>query len=73
MQSYSEDLIDLLKRCVESNKTDKHRYGNLIRLPSKGSLIVTGDLHGHRRNFERIIAYANLAWLLRSLGDTKEQ
>ena len=61
MQSHSELLIDLLRKCAESNDTDKYRCGNLIRLPAeKGSLIVTGDLHGHRRNFERIIAYADL-------------
>ena len=29
-------------------------------MPAEGSLIVTGDLHGHRRNFERIVAYADL-------------
>ncbi len=29
-------------------------------MPAEGSVIVTGDLHGHRRNFEKIIEYADL-------------
>ncbi|HON93228.1 MAG TPA: metallophosphoesterase [Sedimentisphaerales bacterium] len=33
----------------------------MICLPKTGSLIVTGDIHGHRRNFERIVAFARLA------------
>ncbi|MHC4843301.1 MAG: metallophosphoesterase, partial [Planctomycetota bacterium] len=29
-------------------------------LPSEGSLVITGDIHGHRRNFEKIKTYADL-------------
>jgi len=50
----------LLRRAAEANNAEKCRRGNLVRLPAEGSLIVTGDLHGHRRNFERIVAYADL-------------
>ncbi|MHC4727850.1 MAG: metallophosphoesterase [Planctomycetota bacterium] len=32
----------------------------MIHLPAEGSLIITGDIHGHRRNFERIVAFADL-------------
>jgi hypothetical protein len=55
-----QTIIDLLNRGVEANNADKYRRDNLVRLPADGSLIVTGDLHGHRRNFERTIAYADL-------------
>lgn len=55
-----QTIIDLLGRATEANNADKYRRGNLVRLPAEGSLIVTGDLHGHRRNFERIITYADL-------------
>ncbi len=55
-----QTIIDLLNRGVEASNADKYRRDNLICLPADGSLIVTGDLHGHRRNFERIIAYADL-------------
>jgi len=53
-------IIDLLNKGSEASYADKHRWGNLIRLPAEGSLIISGDLHGHQRNFERIVAFANL-------------
>jgi len=53
-------IIDLLKKGLEANNADRFRHGNLIRLPANGSLVVAGDIHGHRRNFERILAFANL-------------
>jgi hypothetical protein len=56
----SQAIIDLLKRGTEANKADKFRRGNLICLPAGIRLIVTGDLHGHRRNFERIVSFADL-------------
>ena len=54
-------IIDLLNKGVEANKQDRFRQGNLINLPAEGRLIVTGDIHGHRRNFERIADFADLA------------
>jgi len=56
----SQAIIDLLKRGTEANKADKFRRGNLICLPADARLIITGDIHGHRRNFERIISFADL-------------
>lgn len=56
-----QTVIDLLNQGAEANKADKFRLANLIHLPADGNLIVTGDLHGHRRNFERIVAFADLA------------
>ncbi len=53
-------IIDLLNKGIEANYADKFRQGNLIRLPAKGSLVISGDLHGHQRNFERIVAFADL-------------
>jgi serine/threonine-protein phosphatase PP1 catalytic subunit len=56
-----QTTIDLLNKGIRANQTDKFRRGNLVCLPQAGSLIVTGDVHGHRRNFERILAFADLA------------
>lgn len=56
-----QTIIDLLNKGREANNADKFRDGNLIHLPANGSLIITGDLHGHRRNFERIVSFADLA------------
>lgn len=56
-----QTVIDLLKQGTQANSADKFRRGNLICLPAGGKVIVTGDLHGHRRNFERIVTFADLA------------
>ena len=54
-------IIDLLKKGAEANHADKFRQGNLIYLPADVHLIASGDIHGHRRNFERIVTFADLA------------
>ncbi len=56
-----QTIIDLLSRGIKASKADKFRRGNLIHLPAEGSLTIAGDIHGHRRNFERIVAFADLA------------
>ena len=56
-----QTIVDLLNKGIEACNADKFRRGNLIHLPADGSLVITGDIHGHRRNFERIIAFADLA------------
>ncbi|MBN1972537.1 MAG: metallophosphoesterase [Sedimentisphaerales bacterium] len=53
-------IIELLKNGTRANYDDAFRRGNLVELPAMGSLIITGDLHGHRRNFERIVTFADL-------------
>ncbi|MHC4792161.1 MAG: metallophosphoesterase [Planctomycetota bacterium] len=56
-----QTIIDLLKKGVDASNADKFRRGNLICLPADAQLIITGDIHGHRRNFEKILAFADLA------------
>lgn len=56
----AQTTIDLLNRGIQANQTDKFRRGNLVLLPSHGSLVVGGDIHGHRRNLERLVTYADL-------------
>ena len=57
----AQTTIDLLNQGIKANQMDKFRRANLVCLPAQGSLVVTGDIHGHRRNFERIVAHADLA------------
>jgi predicted phosphodiesterase len=56
-----QTIIDLLNNGINANNADKFRRDNLIHLPADGSLIITGDLHGHRRNFEKIVSFADLS------------
>ena len=53
-------IVDLLDKAAQANHTDQFRHGCLISLPALGSLIAAGDIHGHRRNFERLVAFADL-------------
>ena len=55
-----QKIIDSLNAGIQLLREDKFRRGNLISLPAVGNLIVTGDIHGHRRNFERICTFADL-------------
>jgi len=55
-----QTIVDLLNQGTQANNADKYRRDNLICLPAEGNLVLTGDLHGHRRNFERIAAFADL-------------
>jgi serine/threonine-protein phosphatase PP1 catalytic subunit len=56
-----QTIIELLNKGTQANSEDNFRRGNLIQLPTEGDLIITGDLHGHCRNFERTVAFADLA------------
>ena len=56
-----QTTIDLLNKGTEANHADRFRRGNVIFLPADGTLVTTGDIHGHRLNFERIVSYADLA------------
>jgi hypothetical protein len=57
----AQTTIDLLNSGIQANQTDPLRRGNLVSLPAAGSVIVSGDIHGHRRNLERLVTYADLA------------
>ena len=53
--------IELLNNAAKANRADKFRKANVINLPAAGKLLIAGDLHGHRRNFERIVSLADLS------------
>ncbi len=55
-----EVVTDLMGKGIKANYADRFRDVNLVRLPACGDLVITGDIHGHRRNFERILAFAEL-------------
>jgi hypothetical protein len=57
----SQTIIDFLSKGAEANNSDIFREYNLVCLPSSGSLIIAGDIHGHLRNLERIVNFADLA------------
>ena len=56
----AKEIIAALEQGTRANHADKHRHGNLIELTSPGDVVMTGDLHGSQRNFERIVSFADL-------------
>ena len=53
--------IELLDKGRQANIDNNRRKAGIVELPETGRLIISGDLHGHCRNFEKILAFANLA------------
>jgi hypothetical protein len=52
--------VQLCQKGAELNRSCRFRKGNVIHLPVEGNVIVSGDLHGNVRNFERIVKLADL-------------
>ena len=60
--SYNADaVIESLGCAAEENQREHCRAGQTVHLPAEGELWVSGDIHDHRRNFEKFIAAADLA------------
>ena len=57
----AKDTISAFERATQANREDRCRTGNLIRLKGPGEVIMTGDLHGNNRNFNKLVRFASLA------------
>jgi hypothetical protein len=53
-------VIETLQTAAEENQICSARQFQVVRLPDEGELWMTGDLHDHRRNFEKFIRAADL-------------
>ncbi len=58
--SVADSAIDTLRKATELNLEDPLRDGSLLRFANYGQVVMTGDLHGHRRNFEKLVRYCQL-------------
>ena len=54
------EAIEHFKQAALINIEQSNRDGNTIVLGDRGKVIISGDLHGHRRNFERMVKLAKL-------------
>lgn len=52
---------DTFRQAAALNREDPLLTGSLLTFPAYGQLVMTGDLHGHRRNWERLRRYCDLA------------
>jgi len=55
-----DSAISTFKEAADLNRRDPIRDGSLLRLPDYGQVVLTGDMHGHRRNFEKLVKYCQL-------------
>ncbi len=53
-------LADIFRKAARLNAEDPRRTGHTIAIEPGKEVIVTGDLHGHRQNLMKIIAFADL-------------
>lgn len=53
-------VIDLFTRAAQAHLDTPHRKGATIRLPAQGRLLMTGDIHDHGLNYQRVIKFARL-------------
>ncbi len=56
----ADQAAQTLLRAAELNQNDPLLNGSLLTLPDYGQGVMTGDLHGHRRNLQRLKRYCNL-------------
>lgn len=52
--------VDTFRRATDLNLEDPIRSGSLLCPPDYSQVVMTGDMHGHRRNFEKLIKYCQL-------------
>jgi len=55
-----EVIIDLFKQATALNLNHPYRSGCMVDLPADGTLFMTGDLHDHGLNYQRILKAAAL-------------
>ena len=61
--SYIEGILQTLAQATQANESTPSRQGNVIVLDADEAddVMITADLHGHRRNFNSIKKIADLA------------
>jgi len=48
------------RQAARENREDPLLSASLLKFPNYGQVVMTGDLHGHQRNLERLISYCDL-------------
>ena len=61
MSSRSPDaIIEVFGTATEENQISRYRVMQTVHLPPGAEVFMTGDLHDHRRNFDKLLAAADL-------------
>jgi len=57
----ADEIVETFGCATEENQVEPLRHGQVIELPADGDVWITGDLHDHRRNYEKLLVAADLA------------
>ncbi len=60
MKADATQIIETLQMAAEENQISSMRVMQVVHLPGEGEVWMTGDLHDHRRNFDKLIRAADL-------------
>lgn len=60
MSFNADRVIETFECAAEESQREALRKGQVIELPAEGDVYMTGDLHDHRRNFDKILRAADL-------------
>ncbi len=61
MEYNPDEIIETFQNAAEENQLNSLRQHQLVTLPAEGELWVAGDIHDHRRNFDKFTRLADLA------------
>lgn len=59
-QASTETAAERLREAAQLNRDDPNREGSLLTFGSAGQLVMTGDMHGNLRNFDKLQRYCDL-------------
>jgi hypothetical protein len=60
MPPSADQVVDSFGAATEENLSETARHHQIVELPAQGELWISGDIHDHQRNFDRIIECADL-------------
>src|SRR5690349_543090 len=61
MMTNADHVVETLGVATEENQVSSLRDQQVVNLPEEGEVWIAGDIHDHRRNFEKLVKGADLA------------
>jgi hypothetical protein len=61
MDPSADEVVETFGAAADENRMEPLRVEQVVHLPEEGELWMTGDLHDHRRNFDKLLKAADLA------------
>ena len=60
MSTNADEVVETFGAATEENQIDSLREHQVVTLPAEGEVWIAGDLHDHRRNFDKLLRAADL-------------